>query len=206
MCTYNRCHHIDIFHFISRVNQDIQDSNTYTMLDLATRPHKHLEILCLCLASLQWVIQQLNQVTLILQVTHSQVTLRLIHQQVTLSQAQGTLNLPQGTLNLAQGTPNLAQGTHQQGILSPLVLKGIHNQILLKVILNLLKQGTLSQGTHSKVKGTRSLTKGTHSLAKGIRLLTSTRGTVQIANKPKARHTMYLRDIFPQLRYVIKSY
>lgn len=182
------------------------------MSDLATRPHKHSEILCLCLASLQWVIQ-LNQVTLILQGTHSQATLNLMHKQGTLNLAQDTRNLAQGTPNLAQDTlnlaldtPNLAQGTHQQGILIQLVLKDIHNQILLKAILNLLKQGTLRQGIHSKVKGTRSLTKGTHSQAKGIHHLTNTRGTLLIANKPKARHTMYLRDIFPQLRYVIKGY
>lgn len=177
------------------------------MSDLATRPHKHSEILCLCLVSLQWVIQHLNQVTLILQGTHSQVTLKLMHQQGTLNPVQGILNPAQGTLNLAQATLNLAQGTRQLGIPSPLVLKDIHNQILLKVILNLLKRGTLSQGTHSKLKGTLSLTKGTHSLAKDTHSLAkATRGTHKVGHKPKARHTMYLRDILPQLRYVIKGY
>lgn len=199
---------IDILHFISRDNQDIQASNTYTMLDLATRPHNHLGILCLCLASLQWVIRHLNQVTL--RLMHQQGTLNLVQgtlnlaqdilnlvrgtrnlAQAILNQTQGILNLVQGTLNLTQATLNLGLGTHQQGIPSPLALKGIHNQILLKAMLNMLKQGTLKQGTHRIVKGTH--------------LLASTRGTLQVINKPKARHTMSLRDIFPQLRYVIKG-
>lgn len=188
MCTCNRCRHIDTFHFISRVNQDIHNSNTYTMLDLAMRPHNHSEILCQCLATLVWDIPHLNRVILMLQGTPSQVTLRLMHQ-------QGIHNPAQATLNLAQGTLNLAQDTHQQGIPSQVVLKGIHKQILLKVILNhillnLLKRGILSHSTRSKIKGTRSLAKGT--------LLASTKGTLQVGHKPKARHTMYLRDIFPR--------
>lgn len=174
------------------------------MLDLATVPHNHSEILCQCQVSQQWDTQHRSPVILIVKDTPvvNQIQIRgirrlpnqVIHKHLKLA----TLNLSQGMLRLSQVIPRLNQDILQLNQAIPqlnLPTRKLSQDIPSQLKLGIPKPHKLAT-RHPLTLATPRL--GTRRLVRDIRAILPT-----ISHTPKvARHTVCHPRQIVCLRYV----